>query len=328
MKSVKRIVALLLCSILVFSVAGCGGKEAATSAPASGSSDNSGWEWKERVEIVVPSTEGGGLDVTVRKFATYLKKELGVDITILNKADSVTSCYTYAHSAENEGYMFQFTAPTTFLLDAAGMFEGFQVKDEVIPVSGLVLAEGIFFSRTNAPWNTPEELIAYMKDHPGEVSCAIDSPTGISGAIVKEFEESAGVQFDWITSDPTEGFISTIAGDIDTCINTWSDAGAYVESGDLKATLLMAPQRNDAFPDVPCAGELDISSTLGYYRVFTALKGCPQEAIDSFAAAVKRASQDPEWIEWLRSSGLSDQYVWSADELAAHIAATYEAAEG
>ena len=285
-----------------------------------------GWTWKERVEIAVPSNEGGGLDVTARKFATYLEKELGVPITILNKADSITSCYTYCYSAENEGYLYQLTAPTSFLVDAAGMFQGFKLRDEIIPVSGLVQAEGVFFSRTDAPWSNAQELIDYMKAHPGEVTCAVDSPTGISGAIVREFEKGAGVEFEWITSSPTEGFISTIAGDIDTCINTWSDAGAYAESGDLNATLLMAPQRNAAFPDVECAKEVGIEATLGYYRAFTAMKGCPQEAVDAFGAAVKTASQDPEWIDWLGKNGLNNDYVWTPEEFQAAIDSTYEAA--
>lgn len=322
MKAVKRISAMLLCVIMLLALTACAGKE-----PASSGDSAEGWKWKERVEIVVPSSEGGGLDVTVRKFATYLEKDLGVNITILNKTDSITSCYTYAHSAENEGYMFQFTAPTSFLLDAAGMFEGFTLRDEIVPVSGLVLAEGVFFSRPDAPWDTAEELIAYMKEHPGEVTCAVDSPTGISGAIVREFEEAAGVQFEWITSGASEGFISTIAGDIDTCINTWSDAGAYVASGDLKATLVMSQQRNDAFSDVTCAGELGIPTTLGYYRVFTAMKGCPQEAIDALEAAVHRVSQNPEWVAWLKANGLTNDYVWSADELMERINATYDAAK-
>lgn len=32
------------------------------------------WKWDQRVEIMVPAGEGGGLDTTIRKFATYLKR--------------------------------------------------------------------------------------------------------------------------------------------------------------------------------------------------------------------------------------------------------------
>lgn len=320
----KKIAALILCAVMMISLAACGSNSGGESSSPSG---EGGWEWKERVEIVVPATEGGGLDVTVRKFVPYLEKELGTSITVLNKADAITSCYEYCYKAANEGYMFQFTAPTSFLVDASGMFSGFSLREEIVPVSGLVQAEGIFFSRPDAPWNTAEELISYMKEHPGQVTCAVDTPTGISGAIVREFEEAAGVQFDWITSEAAEGFISTIAGDIDTCINTWSDAGAYVDSGDLKATLVMAQERNGAFDQVTCAGELGLPSTLGYYRVFTAMKGCPQEAIDAFASAIQAAAQNPEWVEWLGTNGLSNEYVWSAETLQSMIDETYASAE-
>ena len=109
-------------------------------------------------------------------------------------------------------------------------------------------------------------------------------------------------------------------------MNTWSDVGAYVQSGDLDATVVMADQRNAAYPDVPCTKELGIESTLGYYRVFTALEGTPQAAIDSMEAAIKRASQNPEWVEWLTTNGMTNDYVWSQEELASVIEATYESA--
>ena len=248
------------------------------------------WKWDQRVEIMVPAGEGGGLDTTIRKFATYLEKELGTTITILNKSGTAgVTGYTWSYNSTNKGYSYQFTAPTVIISAAQGLFTGFDPMKVIKPVSGLVNAEGMIISRLNAPWKDAQELIDYAKAHPGEVSIAVDSPNGISGAIVSEFEAGAGIKFNWITSDSSEGYVSVISGDIDLCVNTWSDVGAYVQSGDLDATVVMADQRNAAYPDVPCTKELGIESTLGYYRVFTALEGTPQAAIDSMEAAIKRA---------------------------------------
>ena len=285
------------------------------------------WKWDQRVEIMVPAGEGGGLDTTIRKFATYLEKELGTTITILNKSGTAgVTGYTWSYNSTNKGYSYQFTAPTVIISAAQGLFTGFDPMKVIKPVSGLVNAEGMIISRLNAPWKDAQELIDYAKAHPGEVSIAVDSPNGISGAIVSEFEAGAGIKFNWITSDSSEGYVSVISGDIDLCVNTWSDVGAYVQSGDLDATVVMADQRNAAYPDVPCTKELGIESTLGYYRVFTALEGTPQAAIDSMEAAIKRASQNPEWVEWLTTNGMTNDYVWSQEELASVIEATYESA--
>ena len=309
----KRILTTLIATILLVSLA-CGAMAEE-------------WQWNQRVEIMVPAGEGGGLDTTIRKFNTYLAKELGTDITVNNQSAGVgVTGYTWSYNSTNDGFAFQFTAPTAIISAAQGLFTGFDLMEELIPVSGLVMAEGILFSRLNAPWTTVEEMIAYAKEHPGEVTVAVDSPNGISGAIMTEFETGAGIELKWITSDSAEGYISAIAGDVDLCINTWSDAGAYVDSGDLLALVVMADGRNEAYPDVTPTGELGIETTLGYYRVFTALKGTPQAAVDSFEAAVKRAVENPEWQEWLAANGMTNDYVWTQAELGEVLNNTYETA--
>lgn len=58
----------------------------------------------------------------------------------------------------------------------------------------------------------------------------------------------------------------------------------------MSAIVVLAPQRNEMYPDVPCSGDLGFDVQLGFFRVFTAMKGTPQETIDAFAAAVVAAS--------------------------------------
>jgi tripartite-type tricarboxylate transporter receptor subunit TctC len=195
---------------------------------------------------------------------------------------------------------------------------------ELIPVSGLVQAEGIIFGSMSAPFTTVEEMIEYSKANPGTVKIAVDSPNGISGALVQEFCGQAGIELKWITSDSNEGNISLISGEVDLSINTWSDAGAYVEAGDTRALVVLAEERLKAFPDIPCSADLGYSAKLGYYRVFTALKGTPQEAVDAFAAAVVKAASRPEWKAWLDSNSMSDEYVFTAEELAEVLNLTHE----
>ena len=119
------------------------------------------------------------------------------------------------------------------------------------------------------------------------------------------------------SSDSGEANISLISGEVDVYIGTWSDAGAYVESGDINALVMLTAERSALLPDIPCVGELGYTAQLGFYRVFTALQPTPQAACDAFAAAVMKAAQNPEWIEWLHTNGLSENYVYTADELKA-----------
>ncbi|MEG1932406.1 MAG: tripartite tricarboxylate transporter substrate-binding protein, partial [Pygmaiobacter sp.] len=222
--------------------------------------------------------------------------------------------YTWSHNSTNDGYAFQFTAPSAILADAQGLCD-FDLMAEMMPVSGLTSAEGIFFGSKKAPFATAEEMIEYCKAHPGEVTIATDSPNGITGALIQEFCNQAGIELKWITSESNEANISLIAGEVDLYIGTWSDAGAYVESGDINALLILSEEKNELFPDVPCCGDLGYTAQLGFYRVFTALEGTPTEAVDAFAAAVVKASQNPEWEKWLSGNGMVNKYVYTAAEL-------------
>ena len=318
MKKFKSLLAMAMA--MTFSLTACGGSN---DAPAEQSGNNAGqaqeaegWKFERRVEIMVPASEGGGLDTTIRAFAPYLEAELGQSVVITNKdGASGTAGYTWSNNSVNDGYAFQFTAPSAILADAQGVCN-FDLMAELIPVSGLTSADGMFFASTVAPFKTAEEFVEYAKAHPGEVSIATDSPKGISGALIAEFCSQAGIELNWITSDAGEVLVSMMAGDVDLYVGTWSDAGAYVESGDMIALVNLSNERNEMYPDVPCSGDLGYESNLGFFRVFTAMGDTPQAAIDAFTEAVVAASQNPEWEEWLAGNGMVNEYVYTAEELA------------
>lgn len=323
MKRVLRTLSLAMALCMVLAMTACGGSNG-----GSGNGGNGGFQFKNRIEIMIPAGEGGGLDTTMRKFSTYLEKELGTSITITNRSGgSGVTGFTWSHNSTNDGYAYQFTAPSAIIAAAQGNFD-FDLMSDLIPVSGLVMAEGMLFTNKNTPFKTAQEMIDYAKAHPEGVSVAVDTPNGITGAILTEFEQSAGIKLKWVTSESGEDTISVIAGDIDMTCNTWSDTGAYVESGDLIPLIVMADQRNELFPDVPCTKEMGYTSTLGFYRVFTALKGTPQEAVDAFGAAVRKvATENTEWHEWLAANGMTNDYLWDAETLKGIIDNTYNTAK-
>ncbi len=326
-RKLMRILATILSLSLLIVLAGCsknnevpaGGNSntPSTSNDPKPSNDSNSKEWTftRKVEIMIPASAGGGLDTTLRAFGPYLEAELGVPVVINNReGGSGLNGYTWSHNSTNDGYAFQFTAPSAILADAQGL-SNFDLMKELIPVSGLVQAEGIIFSSLKAPFTTVQEMIEYAKANPGVVSIATDSPNGITGALIQEFCSQAGIELKWITSDSSEANISLVAGEVDLYIGTWSDAGAYVDSGDIRALVILSEERSEYFPDLICSGDLGYNAKLGFYRVFTAMGNTPQEAIDAFAAAVHKAAQNAGWEEWLKGNGLSTHYVYTAEEL-------------
>lgn len=330
----KRVCALIAASLLTLSLAACGHSQqggadksnspGSASQPQTPSSTGSTWKWDHKIEIMVPASPGGGLDVTLRALQPYLEEALGTHIVIdCRSGGSGVTGYTYSYSeTPRDGYYFQFTAPTAIFSAAAGKFE-VPLWDELIAVSGCVQAEGVIFASPSAPFQTLEELLSFAKAHPGEVSIAIDAPTGNSGVLCTQFEEGAGVTFNWVTGGADEAVISTIAGETDLLLATWSETSAYVESGDVVPIVFLSKERNPLVSDVPCSGEIGIDIELGYARMFTCLEGTPQEAIDAFEAAVHKACSTPEWETWLAENGFVNHYLWTGEETASILTDFY-----
>ena len=94
------------------------------------------WKFERDVEVLVPASAGGGLDTTIRVFATHLEKELGVNVIIDNRAGgSHVVGMTYAYTQPRDGYTFQFMGPSTISSAAQGLFS-VPMWDEMVPAYG------------------------------------------------------------------------------------------------------------------------------------------------------------------------------------------------
>ena len=323
----KKIVALLLALVMVLSLVACG--EANTEKPVgdetSVDSETPAWEWDGPIEIMCPAATGGGLDTTLHALQPYLEEELGTSIVIdCRSGGSGVVGFTYSYNeTPRDGYYFQFTAGTPILSAAAGKFD-VPVYDDIQAVSGCMMEEGVIFASAKAPFDDLQGMVDYAKANPKQVSIAIDAPTGLSGILATLFEQGAGVEFNWVIGGADESLISTIAGETDLLLATWADSAAYVESGDLKVICTLGPERNKVIGDYACSGDIGVDINFGYARVFTCLKGTPQEAADAFEAAVHRACTKAGWEEYLTSNGFTNDYLYDHEGAQNVIKTTYE----
>ena len=115
----------------------------------------------------------------------------------------------------------------------------------------------------------------------------------------------------------------TIKGIVILLLATWADSAAYVGSGDIVALCVLGTERNEVIGDVPSSAEVGVPIELGYSRMFTCLKGTPQEAADAFEAAVHRACKQAGWEKWLAENGFSNNYLWDHTETGEALKAFY-----
>lgn len=303
MRNKKMLLALVLALVLAFALTGCG-KKADKDVVSDGE-----WKFERPIEIIVPWGPGSGTDTTIRAWAPLMEKELGVSIKINNVegAGGVKGGEFYQLQPA-DGYTFAMNTQS-HLIAAIDGTTNYDVMADTVPVIRLVQDTNMILAGKHVPYNNAKELAEYAKSNPGKKpTVAMMSMKGIDGAAAMELFNALGVEVNFIPySSGAEANAAIMGGHTDMVLASPSDAGAYVESGDMKGIVVLAEERTSSLPDVECTGELGYDAYIGPWRSIVAKKGTPEGAMKVLAEAAKKVNEMQEWIDWKESMGLNDR---------------------
>ncbi|MFV0497926.1 MAG: tripartite tricarboxylate transporter substrate binding protein [Candidatus Fimivivens sp.] len=306
MKKILTLIVALAMMTMVF--AACGKDAADSSAP--GATEDSGWQFERKIEIICPWGNGGGADTTARTFATALEKELGVPVVVNNKAGAggVTGV-EFATSQPADGYTFLICTPSPLLAQVTGA-TNFDVYGKINPLTQLVHDCNILVAGKDAPYNTYAELMAHVEANPGSVKAGVMSITGLDGACI---EAAFGDKVEAVAY--TEGAqlnADVIGGHVGLAVVGPAEVAAMVQSGDMKVIMSFTEERltMPGYENVEAAGEIGVESYFGPARGIFYANGTPEGAVKAFEAAAQRAVSSEEFQTWAKSEGLDQRPGW------------------
>lgn len=306
----KKLLALVLALAMVLSLAACGSQmtedPATTDEPTV--TEAPAFKFERDIELLLCVGEGGGVDTTFRSLIPYLEQELGVNIIPNNiSGASGMNGMEYLAKQEADGYTFVAVNPSPLGAALQGNCSWDLVNDLEL-VANVVWDTDVILVSKDSPYNTFEEFVEYCKANPGKASFAVSTLKGIDGAAVGNLCDEAGIDLNYVVYSGSEPLVALISGEIDASVATYTDAGAYIESGDLKPLCVLCEERVSVLPDVPCTVELGYNATLGPWRGMACMTGTPQEAIDAMAAAIEKVcTTNPDWQKWLELNGLQSR---------------------
>jgi putative tricarboxylic transport membrane protein len=129
---------------------------------------------------------------------------------------------------------------------------------------------------------------------------------------VDNLTEQLGIQPQYIPYEGgSEAVTALLGGNVDAALTNAGQVIGQVEAGDLRVLGISTPERIEQLPDAPTFEEqgLDESLTVTHWRGFYAKADTPPETVDCLGEAFEKLSQQPEWQEYLDSSGLTNDYV-------------------
>ena len=318
----KKFVAVLLAALMVLSLAACGETPAQTSAAGTTAAKKADWP-KGNIEIVVPFAAGGAMDLSARLTATYLKKYLGVEVTINNVTGGANWVgYMQILNAKGDGYTLGFA-------NYPGQVGGYLNPSNNISVSyrdftniaDIVHDAGIIVVKEDSPYKTFADLVEAAKTQKLVVSTGGGAGSD-DDVLVRKINLALGTQFvPGGNENDAEAKSALLGGEADAqACNVSNYCKTYKTLGQTDSVRVLAvfdAKKQDLMPDCPLVDELGIDAVKGLYsssdRGLVACKSLDPAVLEIIVDALKKTQTDPDFIADATAQGMGINMLFGDD---------------
>ncbi|HSN41649.1 MAG TPA: tripartite tricarboxylate transporter substrate binding protein [Burkholderiales bacterium] len=275
------------------------------------------------VRLIVPSSPGGGTDITARLIAPKLSEYLGQQVVVENRPGAGTMIGGEAVArAAPDGYTLLMGISTLAINPAIYRKVPYDALRDFVPVSQAVSLSNILVTHPSLPPRNVRELIAFARARPGQInyaSAGVGTSPHLSMAL---FLSMTGLKMEHVPykgSGP--GVIDLVAGHVPVMMPNMLSALPHIKAGRLRAHGVTGVKRASGAPEIPTIAEAGVPGyeAVQWYGVL-APAGTSREIVAKLHGAVVRAVQNADVKARFLADG-ADPVGSSPKEFAAYIRA-------
>lgn len=269
------------------------------------------------ITLIIPFETGGGNDITGRIVASYLEKELGQPVVVVNRAGANGEIgYTEMTNAKPDGYTIgSVNYPGNVVLTSyrKATFS----NDDLLPIAAMTKGPIALAVGKNSPFKTLEEFIQYAKINPGKLTLANAGDDHILTMVL--LEDAAGIDLTTVTYKSGGRALSAVlGGHVDGFVLASQHAMIGAEQG-VRTLAVSSGQRVNKLPDAPSFKEKGYEVENYLSRLFVLPKGTPEPIVKKLVAAFEKISKDQEMSQKILATG-DDFNFMSGKELQEYMA--------
>jgi tripartite-type tricarboxylate transporter receptor subunit TctC len=274
------------------------------------------------IQIVVPYTPGGTVDLLARALGPRLTAAWGQAVIILNRPGAGGSVGAeFAAKSAPDGYTL-FISTNSPLTTNLALYPslGYEPLRDFEPVilageNSLVLA-----ANPKLPVKSANDLIELAKRKPGELNAATSGNGSTGHLSLASFNKQAGVS---ITHVPYRGGIpsltAAIAGEVELVFSDIVPAVPQIRDNRLTALGLTGLRRAQIAPDIPTLDESGLPGfSITAWIGVVAPKGAPKDIVQKLNLEIGRALKDLEFARQISTLGI-DPLGSTPDEFTAFL---------
>lgn len=269
------------------------------------------------VEIVVPFSPGGGVDLTARLTADYLGKKWGKPILVVNKpgGGGIIGARAALKEARPDGYTALIDNHTMSSMHI-GAWKTPQLTLADRKYAGRIVRDPMTFAvKADAPWKTFTELSNWVKANPDQLIWATVGPSGPSRYTAFDWFTQIGVDGAKTKMVITEGASDSIAklagGHVVLAIHSVAEAHAMMKAGKIRLLAVLSPSRLKYVPEVPTAEEQGVMKgvRVQWWSAVAFPAGTPDPIVKKWETALGEMAKDAHFLEGADRLSLNIDYL-------------------
>lgn len=269
------------------------------------------------VEVVVPFSPGGGVDLTARLVADYMGKKWGKPILVVNKpgGGGIIGARAALKEGRPDGYTVLIDNHTMASMHI-GAWKTPQLTLADRKYAARIVRDPMAFAvKADAPWKSFKDLSDWVKANPDQLVWATVGPSGPSRYTAYDWFTQIGVDGAKTKMVITEGASDSIAklagGHVALAIHSVAEAHAMMRAGKIRLLAVLSPSRLKYVPDVPTAEEEGVMKgvRVQWWSAVAFPAGTPDPIVKKWEAALAEMVKDPRFLEGADRLSLNIDYL-------------------
>jgi len=273
------------------------------------------------VRLIVPSSPGGGTDISARILAPQLTQFLGQQVVVENRPGAGTMIGGEAVArAAPDGYTLLMGISTLAINPAMYKKVPYDALKDLAPISQAVALSNVLVIHPSLPSRNLKEFITFAKARPGQInfaSAGVGTSPHLSMELFLVLAKLKMLHVPYKGSGP--GVTDLVAGHVPVMMPNMLSAQPHIKSVRMRALGVTGTKRAPGADDIPTIAEAGVPGyeAVQWYGVL-APAATPRDIITKLHAGVVRALQNPDVRQRLLNDG-AEPVGSSPGEFAAYL---------
>jgi len=166
--------------------------------------------------------------------------------------------------------------------------------DQLTPIARFTADPVVLAVRSESPWKTFADFIAYGKANPKKINYGSSGNYGTMHVPMEMLGSVSGASFTHVPfTGAAPAVTALLGGSLDAVASGPSTVVQHVKAGKLRVLATWGPERHPALPEVPTLRELGMSVEFAQWAGLFVPSGTPEPVVNALRKASREMQDDP-----------------------------------